>query len=368
MGGVRGPGTMPGEARPEPSASESIEGLGRVLEGSGQPGLSELRAVLGEILGDGGVRGRLLEAVPIKPRVHRLRFVLVGGERAVIVKRLDPDVARRGELVARRWLPAVGLAEHGPVLLGVAAERRGRCVWHVYEDLGDCPLSSGDAMGPRSVERAVELIAELHLRFAGHALLPECRLWGGDLGIHFFCVNVRDAMSALRPVRPPEDELSGTRRALTARLLERLAVLHGEEERRAQVMAQHGGPETLLHGDLWTTNTMVVAADGVTRARLIDWDHAAVGPISYDLSTFLYRFPVHERDRVLDLYRQATEGVLTLPGRSELNVLFETAELARLANMVIWPAIAATEGHTRWAFEELARVERWLADLEPVLV
>jgi hypothetical protein len=349
------------------NAPAPIQGLETLLDGSGQPGLVELRATLAEVLGAGGHGGRLLEALEITPRVHRLRFALTEGNRTVVVKRLDSDIARRCELVATRWLPAAGLAEHGPELLGVAAERAGRCVWHIYEHLGDCTIASADAQQAGSVEPAVQAIAELHTRFAGHRLLPECRLWGGDLGIHFFSSSVRDATIALRAVRPSEGELSGSRRALLRRLLERLATMHGQAEHRARALAAHGSPETLLHGDLWTTNSMVVEADGSKRVRLIDWDHAAVGPVSYDLSTFLLRFPVQQREHVLELYGRAVGEALSLPGRDELNVLFETAELSRLANMIVWPAIAATEGLASWGFAELARVEEWLANLEPVL-
>src|SRR6266496_6322 len=89
-----------------------IEGLDRCLEGSGQGGLEELRQLLKELLGGEGVRGRLVEQQTLQPRgqrVMRLRFVLDGQTRSVVVKRLEPQIARRHELVGRRWLPAIGL-------------------------------------------------------------------------------------------------------------------------------------------------------------------------------------------------------------------------------------------------------------------
>ena len=45
-------------------------------------------------------------------------------------------------LVARRWLPAVGLEDQGPPLLAVAAEPTGEGAWHVYDDLHGRPLST----------------------------------------------------------------------------------------------------------------------------------------------------------------------------------------------------------------------------------
>ena len=111
----------------------------------------------------------------------------------------------------------------------------------------------------------------------------------------------------------------------------------------------------------------IPAADGL-RARLIDWDHTAVGPASYDLSTFLLRFPSEHRRWVLDLYRKAVAGAgRYLPGERELNRLFETHEYARFANRIIWPAIALVMEHAAWGVEELAEIDRWFGQFEPVL-
>ena len=112
---------------------------------------------------------------------------------------------------------------------------------------------------------------------------------------------------------------------------------------------------------------MLPGANG-PQARLIDWDHAAVGPISYDLSTFLLRFPRERRPWILDLYRQSVARAgWRLPTAEDLNLLFETAELARFANRVIWPALAIANDGAEWGFDELSEVERWFEDLEPVL-
>src|ERR1043166_8867641 len=154
-------------------------------------------------------------------------------------------------------------------------------------------------------------------------------------------------MEALEP--PPEH------RAVCERLLERLSKLRAELPRRAEAMGELGGPETLLHGDLWAINVFVIptgapvcqteepalSRSGQWHARLIDWDHAAVGPATYDLSTFLLRFPVSERQEILNLYRGALSLVgWRLPSDQDLNALFETHEYARFANRIIWPAIA----------------------------
>jgi len=347
-----------------------VEGLDGLLEGNGQPGLTELRNLLQELLGAREAVGRLIDQHGLQsrvPRVYRLRFEINGRVRSLVVKRLDPGIARRNQLVTERWLPAVGLSQGGPPLLGSAAERGGQCVWHIYDDLGDQTLDTGDP-DPKRVEAAVDLIAQIHVRFAGHPLLPECRLYGGDLGIYFYTSNVRDAIRGLESLRPPAVELSSERLALRDRLLARMYKLLDEQPYRARALAELGGPETLLHGDLWTTNTFVLPTAHGLQARLIDWDRAGVGPASYDLSTFLLRFPIHHRQWILDLYRESAGGLgWRLPATRDLNLLFETAECARFANRAIWPAIALLTDRTEWGFDELAAVEQWFEALEPVL-
>jgi Phosphotransferase enzyme family len=303
----------------------------------------------------------------MKSGVYRLRCTINGTARSFVGKRLDPNIARRNELVARRWLPAVGLGDSGPPLLAVAAERDASSVWHLYDDLGDCGLdvSRGD---PDRVGPAVAAIARIHTRFEGHALIPECRLWGGDLGINFYVASVRDAITSLGAVRARKGRLGVQRLSLCDRLLARLANLSNEQVARAEALERYGGPETLLHGDLWPMNVMVCANGREMRARLIDWDHAAVGPVSYDLSTFLHRFPDRDRTAILRLYEEEVgRAGWRLPSTAELNVLFETAELARIANRVIWPALALREDDADWAFAELGEVERWFEQLTPIL-
>ena len=91
---------------------------------------------------------------------------------------------------------------------------------------------------------------------------------------------------------------------------------------------------------------------------------------TYDLSTFLSRFPVGDREWILEAYRKslAKEG-WPLPAAAVLNGLFATAECARLANRVIWPAIAVSQGDAdrEWAFGELASLADWLTEMQPLL-
>ena len=347
-----------------------IEGLDNLLEDSGQPGLVELRQLLQEILSGTATAGQVLDQRKLparRARVYRLRFVFDGWVRAFVAKRMELDNAQRNQLAIRRWLPAIGLGDNGPTLLGIAADRNGECAWHVYDDLGDRSLDTSH-LDPQHVRAAVELIAQVHMRFAGNALLAECRLLGSDFGIDFYAANLRDAIRCLEALPPPAVESSAKRSALVDHLLARLRRLQDEQPMRAKALAEFGGPETLLHGDLWTTHVFVLPAVHGVQARLVGWDHAGVGPVSYDLSTFLLRFPPRYRLWILDLYREAVRSAgWSLPSAGQLNVLFETAEFARFANCIIWPAVALAHDRLDWGFDELANVDQWFESWTSVL-
>jgi hypothetical protein len=75
------------------------------------------------------------------------------------------------------------------------------------------------------------------------------------------------------------------------------------------------------------------------------------------------------RSWALDLYRAAVrrQAGWELPDADRLNRVFETCEYARLANALIWPAIAAADLSPVGAFEDLAEIEQWFEKLQPVL-
>ena len=312
-----------------------------------------------------GRSARLIGHEQLKTHVHRLRVDVDGRERSLVAKWSDPVVARRCWLVARRWLPAAGLEDQGPPLLAVVAAPTGEGAWHIYDDLQG-PSVSTDRPVDREVEAAIDAIARVHTALAEHRFLPEFRLWGGDRGIQFYSANLRDAVGALGSL--DLDRRGAEATAPRDALLERIDELQDEEAERARVMAASGGPETLLHGDLWPTNAVVVPdAEGV-RVRLIDWDEAAAGPIGFDLATFLGRFDSSHRRWILDAYRQAVDRLAgwSLPDERELNVIFETAAYARLASLLVW-SVAAPDGTSGWLIERLGEMVQWLDEVNPVL-
>lgn len=304
----------------------------------------------------------------LKTNVYRVAFTKGPENRAhsVVIKSANPGLARHNQLVARRWLPLIDLTDGAAHLEGSAADRRGERIWLVYEDLGTPRLDVFMADRAR-VAVAIDLIATLHARSAEHPMLPDVRAHGGDLGEAYLIANVRDAVRALTQLRPPRVALSGLQHRVRDRLLGRLQLLLDELPRRVQQLERDGGPEVLLHGDLWTTNAFVIEDPDGLRARLVDWDHAGVGRVSYDLSTFLLRFPAEERPWILDRYRAAVGDRVALPATRELVAHLETAELARYANRAIWPAVAWLVDGADWAFEELAMVAGWFDDWRPVL-
>jgi hypothetical protein len=346
----------------------TIDGLQDVLVDSREPGLSELRVVLGEVLDGAGTSGRFTGGQVLKPdKVHRLAFEVEGRPRTLVVKCLNLPRAVRNRLVATRWLRATGMGHRGPTLLGVAAARGAQAVWHVYEDLGDRTLDTRAPDWSR-VRAAIDLIAQLHVRFAEHPLLPEARMYGKDMGITYYLTNLRDAIRGLESLRPPAVQVGPEDAALRDRLLDRLHALLAEGPDRARLMAEAAGPETLLHGDLWPKNILAVATPDGLQTRLIDWDATGVGPPTYDLSTFCYRFAPDQRRWILDHYQDAVEPLgWRLPDTAELSVLLETAEISRIANCIVWPCIEATQAQADWAFERLAEMETWFEPIQPAL-
>src|SRR5437762_6663739 len=128
------------------AAIEHTTELRHALERSGEPGAAELLEALQALLG-AEADGPTIALTQLKRRVYRLQLKPGPGPRSLILKRSEPAIAQLNRLVAERWLPAMGLGDRCAPLLATAAERQGRCVWQIYEDLGDetldrCPERS----------------------------------------------------------------------------------------------------------------------------------------------------------------------------------------------------------------------------------
>jgi hypothetical protein len=348
--------------------SATVEGLTQLTASTNLSlGVSALGKLLSVLLGADSQELEHMAALRALKPPHVYRVELAPGEapwRSVVVRRYDSTVvAYRTRRAAERWLPALGLGDGCANLLGMAGDTRSDVVWHVYEDVGDETVAA--RRSPDRVAATVELVARLHTRAAGHAILPDVRRYCPDYGIGFFTANLHDAVAALEAVEASGIEPSEAHAGVAARLQSRLRGLLADVNRRADVFAEAAGPETLLHGDLWTTNAVIVPTPAGLRACLIDWDHVGVGPLGYDLSTLLFRFPRGERAGVLAAYRHAVERAgWSLPPAAQLNLICETAELARYANSLIWPAQSLVHDQLVRRFAELAEIERWFEALD----
>ena len=130
----------------------TLENLHTLLVG--QPGVAQLSAVLGSLLVERHVTLDSVQAEKLEShhgRVYRLHFASHGYTAgSFVVKRLEPTVARRNELLLRRWLPAAGLSDCGPELLGVAADPAGQWRLAVLSVWGVGAAPGRDAQRSRS--------------------------------------------------------------------------------------------------------------------------------------------------------------------------------------------------------------------------
>src|SRR3989441_502078 len=88
-------------------------GVGDVLEARGEPGWAELGEALRALLDGADPAVRVIGVQQLKAKVYRLQLDAGAPWSSVVVKRLEPAVAHRTQLVAQRWLPALGLGEIG---------------------------------------------------------------------------------------------------------------------------------------------------------------------------------------------------------------------------------------------------------------
>ena len=302
--------------------------------------------------------------VPLRSSVYRVRHNETG--RTVIAKKLALRRAQTEQQALRRWLPFLGIQDIGCTLLAVTPDPSGSAIWHLYEDYGDWRLDAPH-VGEQEYRTAAFSLGRLHREAANRSILAEVRLDGRDLSSSFYRTSVEDALRGIAELRcalPGNSPRTAVLDVLTQRMLK----MQLEFPERADLLVRFGGPETFLHGDLNLDNVFATPSGVGCQVRFIDWDHAGSGPAVYDLSNFLGAVPPAKRNIVAQAYRSAFTGTAWLPESADLaNRLFETAELARLANRVVWICSAALDGELNWGLEELDTVEGWFQQLKPLL-
>ena len=344
-----------------PPSHRHIDGF-HLVETLVEKGRAELESVLAEVLCHAEQELTITAVQDLKKtRVVRIDYVKNCDAGSVVAKRLTSHGARGEQSALRHWLPVVGLQAIAIRLLAHVDFDDGASAWHVYEDLGDWSLA-GRSTTPDEVSIALAAVARLHRESVDHPVLEECRAKGADRGMSFYETFVRRALCGLESL----DELPSHFGAIRARLLEHFHTLDAQGASRAEHMIEFGGPDVLLHGDLWTGNVFVLPGATGFSARLIDWDKSGVGSAVYDLSAFLSRYSPADRPWVLAAYR-ASRYDWQLPNDRELNRLFETVEHARIANAITWIAEACADPAAQWAFERLDELSTWVAPIEPML-
>lgn len=283
---------------------------------------------------------------------------------SVVMKRLDPAVAHRDRLLVRRWLPAVGLADAGPPLLATVCDREGHA-WSVYEWL-DGPFRDRVPPEPGDINRLVDVVSSMHVRFAGHPLVAEVRHYGAHLGAGAYIGQLDDAMVALAAARRDARVRAHVAGALLTDLERAVNGAQKEVPTVLTLLREVGGPDTLLHGDLWPQNV----AAGPGWLRLIDWDRLGVGPAIYDLSTLLLRLPPAARRRALDRYLTHVVAVgWPLPAVCEVVFLSTAVERARLATLISWRVLdllqAPDAPAVSWAAGQLRSIRTWWHQVDP---
>jgi ATP-binding cassette subfamily B protein len=292
---------------------------------------------------------RIVASSRIKSNVYRLDFE-PGPPDRVIVKRLGLHHSRRERLLTTRWLPDVGLSDIGPPRRAIIPDPGGSDMWHIYEDLGEWSLDRDENLG--RAHKAVEMVAALHAGFAKSPLLPEVRFASGDLGDYFYIFSVAEALRLLDMITN-SDEFPHDARGLIEGLIRELEVLYSDNERREALKAW-AGPETLVHGDLTRRNVFVMPGNLSDAVRLIDWDHAGVGPAVFDLSTLLRYYPPRLRESIRVHYSDAMASHgFPFDAGIDWDLLCDSLEAGRLANCIIWNAIDFLQTRSPWALKEL---------------
>lgn len=327
----------------------------------------DLRDALNKFVGWGSAGIKLIACEKIKANVFRIRFEDRAQIRSIIAKGMDALAARSVEMTANRWLPAVDLNHIGPSLLAIAPQSDDQHVWHLYRDFGPCTLNAVSP-APRQIALVIDCLAKMHGRFADHPILADCRIWAANRCTNGYTTHVMDAIRSVESCLAMTGRRSSGHGNLLDNLLRNLEDLLRDAPRREQTLIEFGGPQTLLHGDLWPSNILVYGTDHGQKARFIDWERVGVGVVSYDLSTILSRFLVELRPMILEQYRRSAEPFgINVPDVEISNLLFDTAEKARIVYCINCSALAILEGEAEWGYVNLREQLSWLNNLNPFL-
>lgn len=271
---------------------------------------------------------RVVRRTPLDPAISGTvveRLDLDDGS-AVFVKHLVPrdgwitrataDRGREATLWSSGTLARIGeVVEHGVV--GAVAEGDGWLL--ILRDLSEA-LRRGANPTRSDARRVLDVVDELHARFAGRAVDGLCALTdrlrlfspatsererdGEDLAPKV----IGRGWELFSSVAPPD-------------VVEAVAAIHERPERLAEALVSRG--RTLIHGDLRPANVGFV--DG--RVALLDWGLAASAPAELDLAWYLFNLSGPGRERARE---EASRRLLGGTGARASEIV----ELALLATLV----------------------------------
>ena len=112
-------------------------------------------------------------------------------------------------------------------------------------------------------------------------------------------------------------------------LAARLSGVLADYERLVDVMASQ--PLTLVHGSFRPQNILVVDRDGSRRICVVDWEHAALGSVLYDLAFITQGYRAVELDALVGAWwREAEARRVPLPEEARLPFLLDSFRLAKV--------------------------------------
>ena len=118
---------------------------------------------------------------------------------------------------------------------------------------------------------------------------------------------------------------------------------------------------TLVHGEFYPSNVMVVRSDGDPRVCPVDWEMAGTGPGLLDLAALAGGFKRRERGRLFNAYRSAMLEVgADLSPEEEMRASLERCRLHLALQWIGWSASwkAPAEHAHDWVGEALALARR----------
>jgi Ser/Thr protein kinase RdoA (MazF antagonist) len=150
------------------------------------------------------------------------------------------------------------------------------------------------------------------------------------------------------------------------------ALARSDDSRASELLDALGGygavvetlgalPRTLVHGELYPSNVLVVREGGGLRVCPVDWEMAGTGPGLLDLAALAGGFKRRERGRLFSAYRSAMlELGADMPPQEEMRANLDRCRLHLALQWIGWSArwTAPAEHAHDWVGEALALARR----------